>query len=56
MGQVLGVNYDSVEMTWYLSEEKLSIIQMLIEQLREHKETSARTIKNCVVSLWIYVT
>ena len=44
-GQVLGVNYDSVEMTWYLSSEKLAGILSLIEEFRDQKEATARSIK-----------
>ena len=44
-GQVLGINYDSVEMVWYLSEQKLVSILSLVGKLREEKEGSVREIK-----------
>ena len=44
-GEVLGVNYDSVEMVWYLSEKKLSAILALIDKLREEGEGSVREFK-----------
>ena len=44
-GQVLGIDYDSLEMVWYLSEEKLKSILRLIRDLREEREGTARMIK-----------
>ena len=44
-GQVLGIEYDSLEMVWYLSKEKLVIILGLIQKLREEREGSAREMK-----------
>lgn len=44
-GQVLGINYDSVEMVWYLTEQKLASILSLIGKLREDREGSVRDIK-----------
>ena len=44
-GQVLGIGYDSLEMVWYLSEEKMRTILGLIKELREEREGRARDIK-----------
>ena len=44
-GVVLGVNYDSADMTWYLSEGKMRIILGLIEELRSQREATAREVK-----------
>ena len=44
-GQVLGIDYDSLEMVWYLSEEKMGSIMELIEKLREDGEGTARKMK-----------
>ena len=45
VGQVLGVDYDTMEMVWFLSEEKMRSILELIDELREEREGSARKIK-----------
>ena len=37
-GQVLGVNYDSVTMTWYLRQDTISAILPLIETMLEDGE------------------
>ena len=44
-GQVLGVNYDTVDMTWHLSKEKLTIILLLIEKVLDEEEATARVMK-----------
>ena len=44
-GQVLGIDYDGLEMVWYLSEEKMGSIMELIEKLREDGEGTARKMK-----------
>ena len=44
-GQVLGVNYDTVDMTWYLTDQKLNIILLLIQQVMEEGEATARVFK-----------
>ena len=44
-GQVLGIDYDSMEMVWYLSKEKMGSILGLIEKLREDREGTARDVK-----------
>ena len=44
-GQVLGIDYDSLEMVWYLSEEKMRTILGMIKELREEREGTAREVK-----------
>ena len=44
-GQVLGINYDSTDMTWSLGKDKLNIILNIIEEVMENGEASVRTFK-----------
>ena len=44
-GQVLGVDYDSVSMTWSLREDKITAIMNIIEEVMDEGEATVRTIK-----------
>ena len=44
-GQVLGINYDSSIMSWYLREDKMGVIIGLIEEALIHREVTARFAK-----------
>lgn len=44
-GQVLGVDYDSVNMTWSLRQDKITIILHIIEDVMEDGEATVRTLK-----------
>ena len=44
-GQVLGVDYDSTEMTWHLREDKIAAILNIIEEVLDEGEASVRTLK-----------
>ena len=44
-GQVLGVDYDSTTMTWFLRQDKISGILSIIQEVMEEGEATARVLK-----------
>ena len=44
-GQVLGVDYDSTSMTWYLRQDKITIILNILHEVMEEGEATARVLK-----------
>ena len=44
-GQVLGIDYDSTTMTWYLGQDKMSGILMILAGVLEEGEATARVLK-----------
>ena len=45
-GQVLGIDYDSTNMSWFLREDKLSGILLMIREVLEEREVSLRFAKS----------
>ena len=44
-GQVLGIDYDSTTMTWYLRQDKMSSILSIIREVMDEGEATARMLK-----------
>ena len=44
-GQVLGIDYDSTNMTWHLRQDKLSAILSLLKEIMDKGEATARNLK-----------